>query len=302
MLVDRSRDRLPFIRPRCALPCRAGVGLKPEHYAAILAEPPAPDCGVGWFELHPENYLGAGGPPHYFLERIRDRYPLSFHGVGLSIGGAGPLDKAHLGELRRLVDRYQPAQFSEHLAWSSHGGAYLNDLLPLPYTKQTLALVADHVDQAQQALGRRMLIENPATYLGFATSTMPEIDFLAQLSLRSGCGLLLDVNNVCVSAANHGFSAESYIDRFPISLVGEVHLAGHAVLEDGGDSVLIDSHDRPVGDAVWSLYDRLLRRGCTTPVLIEWDGDIPAWSRLQAEARRAGAMLAQHGQAFAEAS
>ncbi|WP_428248971.1 DUF692 domain-containing protein [Ferrovibrio sp.] len=299
MLVDRSQIR-PLVRPRSALPCRAGVGLKPEHYAAILEQKPEAAPDVGWFELHPENYLGAGGPPHYYLERIRDRFPLSFHGVGLSIGGAGPLDRTHLTELRGLIERYQPAQFSEHLAWSSHGGAFLNDLLPLPYTRETLDLVADHVDQVQQALGRRMLIENPSTYLGFTGNTMDEVDFLAQLSLRSGCGLLLDVNNVYVSAVNNGFSAEAYIDRFPLSLVGEIHLAGHAESDDG--ALLIDSHDCAVLPPVWRLYERVLRRGGVFPTLIEWDGAIPDWRILLAEARRADTLLDPQRYALAEAS
>lgn len=305
MLVDRPQARpqlRPLVRPRSALPPRAGAGLKPEHYAAILAVPPEAAPDIGWFELHPENYLGAGGPPHYYLERIRDCFPLSFHGVGLSIGGAAPLDQAHLAELRALTERYQPAQFSEHLAWSSHGGAFLNDLLPLPYTEATLDLVADHVDQAQQALGRRILIENPSTYLGFTGSTMDEVDFLAQLSLRSGCGLLLDVNNAYVSAVNNGFSAEAYIDRFPLSLVGEIHLAGHAEHDDGaGGALLIDSHDRAVPPPVWRLYERVLRRGGAFPTLIEWDGAIPDWPTLRAEAGRADVLLDAQRHALAEA-
>ena len=206
------------------MPPRAGVGLKPQHYEDILGTSP----DISWFEIHAENYMGAGGPPHRYLTAIRERYPLSLHGVGLSIGGAGALDADHLARLRVVHDRYEPALFSEHLAWSSHGGSYFLDLLPLPYTEETLALVCAHIDQVQEALGRPMLLENPATYLTFETSTMSELDFLAETVRRTGCGLLLDVNNVFVSATNQGFSAEAYIDAFPVAAVGEIHLAGHA--------------------------------------------------------------------------
>ncbi|MDH3661003.1 MAG: DUF692 domain-containing protein, partial [Alphaproteobacteria bacterium] len=200
-------------------PC-AGVGLKAEHYEAILRSRP----DIGWFEIHAENYMGDGGPPHHFLEAIRERYPISLHGVGLSIGGDGPLDRDHLGRLKALNERYRPGLFSEHLAWSSHEGVYFNDLLPLPYTEETAGRVSDHIDQVQDALGRRMLLENPSTYLAFADSTMSELRFLETVAEKSGCGLLLDVNNVFVSATNQGYSPESYIDAFPLELVGEIHL------------------------------------------------------------------------------
>jgi uncharacterized protein (UPF0276 family) len=236
--------------------------------------------------------MGAGGPPHHFLERIRADYPLSLHGVGLSIGAAGPVSALHLERLKRLIERYEPGLFSEHLAWSSHDTAYLNDLLPLPYTEETLALVAGHVDEVQDTLGRRMLIENPSTYVAFEAGEMDEVTFLAQLAQRTGCGLLLDVNNVHVSATNHGFDAEAYIDAFPIEHVGEIHLAGHAELEGGGASpLLVDSHDRSVADQVWSLYARAIARAGETPTLIEWDNDIPSWDVLAAEARRAETLM-----------
>jgi uncharacterized protein (UPF0276 family) len=226
------------------IPPRAGVGLKPEHYDVILAERP----DIGWFEVHPENYMGAGGVPHYVLTRITCDYPLSLHGVGLSIGGAGPLDSDHLERLARLVERYEPGLFSEHLAWSSHETMYLNDLLPLPYTADTLRQVASHVEEVQDTLARRILIENPSTYVRFADDAMTETTFLDALARRTGCGLLLDVNNVFVSATNHGFDPVAYIDAFPADHVGEIHLGGHAPLaeDDPAGPLLIDAHDRAV--------------------------------------------------------
>ncbi len=271
------------------LPCRAGVGLKPEHYRTILAEAPA----VGFFEVHAENYMGAGGPPHRYLSAIRERYPLSLHGVGLSIGADRPLDLAHLARLKALIQRYEPSQFSEHLAWSSHGEVFLNDLLPLPYTDATLARIVAHVGQVQDALGQRLLLENPSTYVRFEESSWSEIDFLAEIARRSGCGLLLDVNNVFVSATNHGFAAEAYVDAFPLGEVGEIHLGGHAPeADEAGAVLLIDAHDRAVADPVWQLYERVLQRTGPLPTLIEWDDQVPAWPELLAEARRADACLA----------
>jgi uncharacterized protein (UPF0276 family) len=267
-----------------AIPLRAGVGLKPEHYGVILAEQP----GIGWFEVHAENYMGAGGPPHRYLERVREVYPLSLHGVGLSIGAAGSLNELHLQRLKTLIERYEPGLFSEHLAWSTHEGTYFNDLLPLPYTQETLDVVARHVDQTQHFLGRQMLIENPSTYLLFADNDMDEITFLGALAKRTGCGLLLDINNVQVSAINHGFDATVYIDAFPVEHVGEIHMAGHAVIEDDADDpLLIDAHDRSVADDVWRLYERAIRRAGATPTLIEWDNDVPVWPQLYNEAMRA---------------
>jgi len=275
----------PEIRP---IPARAGVGLKADHYREILETGP----DIGWFEVHPENYMGAGGPPHAWLTQIRERYPLSLHGVGLSIGAEKPLDTDHLARLKKLVDHYQPGLVSEHLAWSTHDTTFLNDLLPLPYTEETLARVARHVGQVQDALGRRILIENPSTYVVFETSTMSETDFLKGVAERSGCGLLLDVNNVFVSATNHGFSPEFYIDTFPVEHVGEIHLGGHAEDEDeAGYPLLIDAHDRAVIDPVWQLYHRTLRRCGVTPTLIEWDNDVPEWPVLFSEAQQAEAII-----------
>lgn len=271
------------------LPARAGLGLKPEHYETILTDRP----DVGFFEVHAENYMGAGGPPHRYLKAIAELYPLSLHGVGLSIGAARALDRAHLQRLRALIERYKPQSFSEHLAWSTHDTGFLNDLLPLPYTAETLARVIDHVDQTQQALGRRLLLENPSTYVLFEDSTIDEIDFLAEIAQRTGCGLLLDVNNVMVSAVNHRLNAVAYLDRFPVEWVGEIHLAGYDETVDGaGDRLLIDAHGTAVKSDVIALYQHTLQRCGPCPTLIEWDNDVPDFTTLFAEARRADAMLA----------
>ena len=273
-------------RPRVAapLPDRAGVGLKPEHIDTILENRP----DVGFFEIHAENYMGDGGPPHRRLEAIRALYPLSLHGVGLSIGSPRPLDKAHLARLAMLNKRYEPGLFSEHLAWSTHDTGFLNDLLPLPYTEETLAKVCEHIDQTQEAVGRRMLLENPSTYVLFAESVIPETEFLNEIARRTGCGLLLDVNNIEVCAGNHGFDAFSYLDAFPLEHVGEIHLAGYAETEDeAGHPLRIDAHDSPVRPGVWELYERAIARIGAKPTLIEWDNDVPDWATLHGEARRA---------------
>jgi uncharacterized protein (UPF0276 family) len=269
------------------LPAAAGVGFKPEHFDQIRAAAPA----VGFLEVHAENYMGAGGLPHHQLALLRRDHALSLHGVGLSIGGADALDRDHLHRLRALCDRYQPDSFSEHLAWSSHGGDYLNDLLPLPYTEETLARVSAHVAQVQDALGRRMLLENPSTYVLFAQSTIPETEFLTEIVARTGCGLLLDVNNVFVSATNHRTDALAYLAAFPLDAVGEIHLGGHAEEELPSGPLLIDAHGTPVADPVWALYAAVLGRTGPLPTLVEWDNDVPAWPVLLAEARRAQAHL-----------
>jgi hypothetical protein len=287
-LSEFEAPRRPF--DPAPIPARAGVGLKPEHGPAIregLAR-------VAWFEVHAENYMGAGGRPHHFLTQIRRDHPLSIHGVGLSIGGAAPLDRAHLARLKEVVDRYEPGLFSEHLAWSTHDGAYLNDLLPVPYNGPTLALVADHIDEVQETVGRRMLLENPSTYVRFAADDMSEIEFLAEIVRRTGCGLLLDVNNVFVSATNHAFSAAAYIDNFPLEHVGEIHLGGHfPTTDETGAPLLIDAHDRAVVDEVWALYRRVIKRAGPLPTLIEWDNDVPDWPTLVAEARRADGIITE---------
>lgn len=270
------------------LPQSAGVGLKPEHFTAILDAPPA----VSFFEVHAENYMVAGGPFHHYLERIRADYPLSIHGVGLSIGGESPLDEAHLDRLDALLKRYQPASFSEHLAWSSHGGRFFNDLLPIPYHADTLARVCQHIDRVQTRLGRPMLLENPATYVEFASSTMSETDFLDEVIRRTGCGLLLDVNNVHVASTNHGWGAHRYIRSLPLSAVGEIHLAGFATDTDAaGALLLIDSHGAAVAEEVWALYAFALSLTGAMPTLIERDNDIPEFPVLVAEARCAEAIM-----------
>jgi uncharacterized protein (UPF0276 family) len=262
----------------------AGAGLKPEHAEDILAGPRR----VDFFEIHAENYMGAGGPPHRALRRIREDYPLSIHGVGLSIGGTSPLDREHLGRLKRLIKTYQPTLFSEHLAWSTHDGVFLNDLMPLPYNDISLAHVCAHIDEIQDALGMPVLLENPSTYVAFRASSMTEIDFLRSVAQRTGCGLLLDVNNAHVNAVNHGFDAAAYIDAFPIQHVFEIHLAGFAEDRDSsGAPLLIDDHGRGIADVVWDLYEQVLARGCLAPTLIEWDNNVPAFAVLADEAERA---------------
>src|SRR5271168_3531250 len=266
-----------------------GVGFKPEHFEAIVDTRPQ----LGFFEVHAENYMGAGGAPHRRLDAIRERYPLSLHGVGLSIGSPGPLDRAHLARLAAVARRFEPALVSEHLAWSTHEGAFFNDLLPLPYTVETLAQVADHIDAVQNALGRTMLLENPSTYVVFAESTIAETDFLREIARRTGCGLLLDVNNVFVSAANHAYDPYRYLADFPLEAVGEIHLAGFAEdSDDAGLPLIIDAHNSPVRDPVWALYAEAIWRLGTTPTLIEWDNDVPGWPTLLGEARRAERMMA----------
>jgi len=266
----------------------AGTSFKHEHLPAILAE--GPQCG--FFEVHAENYMGAGGPPHRALETIRRDHPVSLHGVCMSIGAPQPLDQAHLARFRNLVERYQPALVSEHLAWSTHENTYFNDLLPLPYTETTLAQVCDHIDQVQDAIRRPLLLENPSTYVAFAESTMSETDFIRSVARRTGCGLLLDVNNVFVSATNHGFSPLQYLSEFPLTSVREIHLAGHAEqADDEGEPLLIDSHDRPVADAVWKLFETVVGQCGAVPTLIEWDSKIPDWPILKAEAAAAQAIL-----------
>ncbi|KZL20757.1 hypothetical protein PsAD2_01245 [Pseudovibrio axinellae] len=281
-------------RVNSTLPARGGVGLKAEHYRTILNSKP----DMGFFEVHAENYMGAGGPPHGYLEAIRRDYPLSIHGVGLSIGGANPLNKNHLARLKALVDRYDPGMFSEHLAWSTHDTQYYNDLLPLPYTDVTLQQVVEHIDETQTHLGRQMLLENPSAYVTFTQSTYEETEFLNEIVKRTGCGLLLDVNNVFVSATNFGSSPEGYIDRFPVEHVQEIHLGGYAPdTDERGYPLLIDAHDRKVADPVWALYARTIGRTGPLPTLIEWDADIPTWDVLAFEAEQADVTMQSHVQA-----
>lgn len=272
------------------LPRRAGLGLKHEYFSEVLET--APD--VGFFEVHAENYMVAGGPFHHYLGLIREQYPLSLHGVGLSIGGESPLDAEHLARLAKLIERYQPQSFSEHLAWSSHGPVFLNDLLPLAYDAATLQRVCEHVDQVQSTLKRQMLLENPSTYLQFQRSTLDETRFISEIVERTGCGLLLDVNNVYVSCVNHQREPLSYIDALPLHAVGEIHLAGFAEDTDSlGARLLIDDHGAPIDTVVWQLYEAVLARTGRVATLIERDNRVPAFSVLHAEARHAETYLSQ---------
>lgn len=273
---------------RQSLPARPGVGYKPQHFAQILetADP------VKWLEIHAENYMGDGGRPLAQLRHLAECFPMSVHGVGLSIGGEGPLNKDHLARLKYLCEWLDPASFSEHLAWSTHDTEFLNDLLPLPYTQATLTRVANHIDEVQEVVGRRMLLENPSVYLAFAETDMDEIDFLTEIARHTGCGLLLDVNNVFVSCTNRQTDPNDYVDRFPHHLVGEIHLGGHDEdHDDVGAALLIDSHGCEVADPVWALYQRTIRQGGARPTLIEWDNDVPDWPVLAEEARRAALIL-----------
>jgi uncharacterized protein (UPF0276 family) len=270
------------------LPPSTGVGFKSEHFRDIIGATQP----LGFFEVHAENYMGAGGPPHAHLTALRERYALSVHGVGLSIGSMRSLDRDHLGRLKILCDRYAPERFSEHLAWSSHDGIYLCDLLPLPYTQETLLRIVEHIDEVQTTLGRQMLLENPSTYVGFAESKIPEVDFLGEISKRTGCGLLLDINNVFVSASNHAIQPLVYLDSFPLDRVTEIHLGGHhEETDDAGAPLLIDSHGSPIAEAVWTLYAHVIARVGPVPTLIEWDNDVPDWNTLRTEAVAAQAIL-----------
>jgi uncharacterized protein len=277
--------------PAFTMPRRPGAGFKTSHADAILAD----EYRIGFLEVHAENYMGAGGHPHRILTAMREQFPLSIHGVGLSIGSPQGLDPDHLARLKTVVERYQPALVSEHLAWSTHDTTFFNDLLPVPYNRDTLNRVVEHIDQVQDALGRKMLLENPSTYVAFNQSTMSETDFIREIAARTGCGLLLDINNVYVSATNHDFKPLRYLSDFPLDLVEEIHLAGHAEdTDDEGDRLLIDAHDRPVDEAVWSLYDIVIGQTGPLPTLIEWDNDVPEWDVLKREALLAEAILDRH--------
>jgi uncharacterized protein (UPF0276 family) len=277
------RDSHPRLLGPQPLPVAAGIGLRAQHHRDILERRPA----IGWVEAHSENYFAAGGSQPWFLERIREHYPLSLHGVGLAVGSADPLDRAHVAQLKRLIQRFEPALVSEHLAWGRHGGEAFNDLLPMPYTDEALRHMTARVVEVQDLLGRQILIENVSSYLQFKCSELDEPEFLAELAQRSGCLLLLDVNNVYVSACNHGFDPYRYLEVLPPEAVAEIHLAGHSRNHVHGRDVLIDTHAGPVCEAVWDLYVSALARFPFTPTLIEWDTDIPQLDVLVAEAHRA---------------
>ncbi len=273
------------------IPASAGVGLKPQHYQEILSGQSGKVDHIAWFEIHTENYMGAGGAPHFYLEKIRRDYPLSMHGVGLSLGSADGLNREHLQAIKNTVDRYQPALVSEHISWSIAGGVYLNDLLPLPYTPETLRLTCDHIDLVQNFLGRQILVENPSSYLLYKSSSMTEPDFINEILGNTGCGLLLDVNNVYVSCRNHGWNARDYISGLKSETVGEIHLAGHSVREWRGKLIHIDDHGSNISDDVWKLYDYTLSLMGPKPTLIEWDNNIPSLMTLRQEAERANIFL-----------
>lgn len=266
------------------LPRRAGIGFKHQHFDALLADPDPP----GFVEVHAENYMGAGGVPHAQLTCIRERLPISLHGVGLSIGAEEMPDPVHLDRLAVLIERYQPAVFSEHLAWSTHGGTFFNDLLPLSYDLATLQRVCDHIDLVQDRLGVRMLLENPSTYFEFESSSFSEPDFIAAVAMRTGCALLLDVNNVYVSCHNNRHEPLAYLSALPLSAVRQIHLAGHAqeFFQDAG-SLLIDNHGSPVAGPVWDLYGQTVLRTGLVPTLVEWDTGVPDYATLRAEALHA---------------
>jgi len=268
------------------MPAHAGIGLRAQHHAEVLNERPA----VGWFEAHSENYFADGGAHLDYLDRIRADYPLSLHGVGLSLGSADPLDREHLRRLARLSRRVEPALISEHLSWSSVGGTFANDLLPLPYTEEALRHVSAKIAQAQDLLGRRILIENVSSYLEFSCSRIPEWEFLAAVATTSGCGILLDLNNIYVSACNHGFDTQAYLEAMPRNAVEELHLAGHTPVIHDGRELLIDTHSAPVCADVWQLYRAALARFGEVPTLIEWDADLPPLAILVAEADKANSI------------
>ena len=276
--------------PRNPIPARAGIGLRAQHYRDVLEQRPA----AGWLEVHSENYFGAGGAPLHYLERIREHYPLSLHGVGLSLGSADTLSPAHLENLRTLIARVEPALVSEHLCWSSIGGRYLNDLAPLPYTTEALRHVSLRIRQAQDFLGVQLLIENVSSYLEYQDSTIPEWEFLAAVAQASGCGILLDINNIYVNSVNHGFDASAYLHAITPAAVQEMHLAGFSVnrYEDG--EILIDTHGARVAAPVWALYREAVQRFGAVPTLIEWDTDIPPLAVLLDEMHSADEILRAH--------
>lgn len=279
----------PFVIDFKPIPATAGVGLKPEHYSEILETNPKPL----WFEVHTENYMSDGGPNHRYLEAIRADYELSFHGVSLSIGSDQPLNTDILKRTKKLIDKYQPALISEHLSWSVLGDTYFNDLLPLPYTNETLEMVIDHINQTQDVLNRQILIENPSTYMQFVNSTIPEYEFLAEAAKRTGCGLLVDVNNLYVNLRNHGVDAQEWLSKIPSNFVQEIHLAGHHVNTIENKKILIDDHGTTVCNDVWQLYQFALEQFGPTPTLIEWDTRIPPFNVLLLEANRANKYLAK---------
>lgn len=275
--IPKKQDMIPDAPSRAA-----GIGLRAAHYQDILEEKPA----AGWIEVHPENYFGGGLHRHY-LSKAREFYPLSLHGVGLSLGADQPVDETHLRRFKELIDLFAPFHVSEHVSWSASGNAHLNDLLPLPYTQETLRRLCENIDRAQTFFGRTILVENPSTYLSFMIDEMPEYDFLNEIARKTGCGLLLDVNNIYVQSVNHGVDPYAYINAVDMKAVGEIHLAGHTERAFDDGVILVDTHNRPVRDEVWALYEHTIKRRGSVPTLIEWDGDIPSLDVLIAESDKA---------------
>lgn len=282
--------------PKRPIPAQAGVGLKPQHFETILET----NSAIAWFEIHPENYMGAGGPMHYYLSKIRESHPLSLHSVGMSLGSADGVCDKHLQQLKNLIDRYEPALMSDHLSWSRWQDVVLNDLLPMPYTIESLKIMGRNIDQTQNSLQRQILIENPSSYFEILQGDYDECGFLIELVKSTGAGILLDINNIFVSANNHRFDAKQYIDRIPSELVGEIHLAGHSAQEISSGPILIDDHGSNVCDQVWALYEYTLDRMGQKPTLIEWDTNIPEWPVLMDEADKANSLLAKKRAIFSQ--
>ncbi|MBY0500926.1 MAG: DUF692 domain-containing protein [Alphaproteobacteria bacterium] len=271
---------------------RVGVGLRHPHYAYVLENKPS----IEWFEVHSENFFAKGGPARYLLEKICYDYPLSLHGVGLSLGSAQKLDTNHLKNLKELISRFSPFLISEHLSWSNVQGSYLPDLLPVPYTDESLQILAQHIDETQSYLKREILIENPSSYIEFNSSTYHEAEFLTTLCQMTGAKILLDINNIYVSSINHGWNASAYLSSIPPHLVGEIHLAGHThrTFQDGS-RLLIDDHGSPICDEVWDLYNQSLQMGVRVPTLIEWDTNIPSFDILMREVKKTEMCMGQEG-------
>jgi uncharacterized protein (UPF0276 family) len=285
--MEKKVNSLPYevLSPPVKNP--AGIGLRHAHYNEVIDTRP----GVGWLEVHPENFFG-GGSHRYYLAKAREIYPVSFHAVGLSLGSTERVSRDHLGQIKELIAIYEPFQVSDHAAWSMSGNAHLNDLLPLPYTEETLSVLCSNIDESQDFLGRSILVENPSTYLAFKASTMPEWEFMNEAARRTGCGILLDVNNIYVQSRNHGFDASEYLQGIDARYVGELHLAGHTEMETSdGEVVLIDTHDSLVRPEVWALYGIAIERFGLVPTLIEWDQNFPTLQTLVAEADHAAAII-----------
>ena len=287
----------PNISEASQIPAKAGIGLRFQHHQTVVDTRP----NVAWMEVHTENYMG-GGTPLRYLDAIRRDTPISLHGVGLSLGSAEGIDPAHLERIRKVAERIEPGLMSEHIAWNVVGGTYLADLLPLPMTEEALNVVCRHVDQTQSYLKRRILVENPSTYIAFGSSIIPEWEFMTAVAERTGCGILCDVNNICVSAHNHGWNASAYIAALPRGIVAEIHLAGHSIRTFAdGTSLRIDDHASRVCDEVWALYRQALARFGAVPTLIEWDNDVPPLDVLLQEAGRATSFIADSAKGAAHA-